>query len=215
MYTCYTQRLRILASFSSWVGWFESYLVKISEDTFSRDVAQLIDSNQVYRAVKGHISWNSRDHMTKMAVTPVYCYKYSFPESNDRWYWILAFSIWAATWQNQQSDCAPSEDSDQPGHPPCLIRVFAVCMKKPWVLSYLLSAQRRLWSDWADAQADPSLRWAHMPHCWFCHEAAHLVFMYLRWFRLAFHFFIQMQNLVPHIVEKKTEYILAAAFSNY
>ena len=27
-------------------------------------------------------------------------------------------SKWAATWQNQQSDCAPSEDSDQPGHPP-------------------------------------------------------------------------------------------------
>ena len=34
--------------------------------------------------------------------------------------------IWAATWQNQQSDSAPSEDSDQPGHPPSLIRVFAV-----------------------------------------------------------------------------------------
>ena len=40
--------------------------------------------------------------------------------------------------------CAPSEDSDQPGHPPSLIRVFAVRMKKAWVLSYLLSAQRRL-----------------------------------------------------------------------
>ena len=37
--------------------------------------------------------------------------------------------------------CTPSEDSDQPGHPPNLIRVFAVRMKKPWVLSYLLSAQ--------------------------------------------------------------------------
>ena len=30
--------------------------------------------------------------------------------------------------------CAPSEDSDQLGHPPSLIRVFAVRMKKPWVL---------------------------------------------------------------------------------
>ena len=57
--------------------------------------------------------------------------------------------------------CVPSEDSDQPGHPPSLIRVFAVHMKKAWVLSYPLSAQRRLWSDWADAQADLSLRWAH------------------------------------------------------
>ena len=40
--------------------------------------------------------------------------------------------------------CAPSEDSDQPGHPHSLIRVFAVHMKKAWVLSYPLSAQQRL-----------------------------------------------------------------------
>ena len=45
---------------------------------------------------------------------------------------------------------APSKDSDQPGHPPSLIRVFAVHMKKQWVLSYPLSTQQRLWSDWAD-----------------------------------------------------------------
>ena len=38
---------------------------------------------------------------------------------------------------------------------------FAVRMKKPWVLSYPLSTQQRLWSDWADAQADLSLHWAH------------------------------------------------------
>ena len=38
--------------------------------------------------------------------------------------------------------------------------VFTVGMKRAWVLSYPLSAQRRLWSDWADAQADLSLRWA-------------------------------------------------------
>ena len=41
--------------------------------------------------------------------------------------------------------------------PPSLIRAFTVRMKKPWVLSYPLSAQRRLWSDWADAQADLSI----------------------------------------------------------
>ena len=46
--------------------------------------------------------------------------------------------------------CAPSEDSDQPGHPSSLIRVFVVRMQKPWDLSYLLSARWRLWSDWAD-----------------------------------------------------------------
>ena len=37
---------------------------------------------------------------------------------------------WAASWQNQQNEFATSEDSDQPGHPPSLIRVFAVRMKK-------------------------------------------------------------------------------------
>ena len=84
----------------------------------------------------------------------------------DFWY-IILLVIWAASWQNQQNACAPSEDSDQPGHPPSLIWVFAMRMKKAWVLSYPLSAQQRHWSDWADAQADLSLRWAHMQHCHF------------------------------------------------
>ena len=70
--------------------------------------------------------------------------------------------------------CAPSEDSDQPGHPPSLIRVFAVRMKKACVLSYQLIAQRRLRSDWANAQADLSLRWAHIPFCWLCHAFTHI-----------------------------------------
>ena len=35
--------------------------------------------------------------------------------------------------------------------------------------------QQRFWLDWADAQADLSLRWAQMSFCWFCNEAAHLL----------------------------------------
>ena len=58
----------------------------------------------------------------------------------------------------------------------CKWSVFAVRMKKAMVLSCPLSAQRRLWSDWADSQADLSLRWAHMPLCWFCHDAAQIMF---------------------------------------
>ena len=34
------------------------------------------------------------------------------------------FIVWATTWQNQQNECVPSEDSDQPGHP--VWSVFAV-----------------------------------------------------------------------------------------
>ena len=40
--------------------------------------------------------------------------------------------------------CAPSEDSDQSGYPPSLIKVFTVRMKKAGVLSYALSTQRSL-----------------------------------------------------------------------
>ena len=71
--------------------------------------------------------------------------------------------------------CADSEDSDQPWHPPSLIRVFSVRMKKAWVISYLLSARRRPWSDWLDAQADLILRWVHSSFCWFCHAVAHVL----------------------------------------
>ena len=37
--------------------------------------------------------------------------------------------------------CAPSEESNQPGPPPSLIRVFAVRMKKHWVFGCPFSAQ--------------------------------------------------------------------------
>ena len=74
--------------------------------------------------------------------------------------------------------CASSDVSDQPGHLPSLIytliRVFTVRMKKAWALSFLLTMQRRLWSDWADAQTDLSLHWAHVPFCWFYHAATHI-----------------------------------------
>ena len=88
-------------------------------------------------------------------------------------YW-LSLKFEPAHGKTYKMACAPSEDSDQPGHPPSLIRIFAVQMKKALVLSYPLSAQGNLSSDWMDAQADLSLRWAHMQFCRFCHALAHL-----------------------------------------
>ena len=73
----------------------------------------------------------------------------------------ISMVIWATTWQNQQCECAPSEDSDQPGHPPSLIRVFAVRSMGSPGPKLSSCGQRRLRSDWADAQAYLSLRWAH------------------------------------------------------
>ena len=97
--------------------------------------------------------------------TPFWTYycmlKYSNFRINVQIIWIIMLApqdkIWAASCQKQQNDCAPCEDSDQPGRMPSLIRVFAVRMKKAthW-------AQRRLWSDWADAQAHLSLCWVHI-----------------------------------------------------
>ena len=42
-------------------------------------------------------------------------------------------------------------------------------------------AQRRLPSAWAsaDAQADLSFHWAHMPYCWFSHAAAHFLLIWV------------------------------------
>ena len=96
----------------------------------------------------------------------------------------LCFIILAATWQNQKNESASSEDSDQPGRPPSLIRVFAVRMKTPWVRSCPLSVQRRLWSDWADAQADLSLRWAH----------THFVGFVMSWLKLICMFAIRISS---------------------
>ena len=44
----------------------------------------------------------------------------------------------------------------------CQTKIYYVCMKKRWALSVLLSAQRRLWSDWVYDQADQSLHWTHI-----------------------------------------------------
>ena len=74
---------------------------------------------------------------------------------------LIRCHIWAASWQNKQNGmCAQrrlrsaSAQSDQ-----------SLCCPHEESLGPSLSAQLRLWSDWADAQADLSLRWAN--------EAAH------------------------------------------
>ena len=62
--------------------------------------------------------------------------------------------------QTNKMTCAPSEDSDQPGHLPSLIRVFAVRS----VGSYEPKPsdwQRRCWLEWGDALSDLSLCWVH------------------------------------------------------
>ena len=68
--------------------------------------------------------------------------------------------------------------------------VFSVHMKKAWVLSYLLSTQWRLWSDWADAQADLSLHWAH----------SHFVGFVMRSLKHQPHLFLWSVGEIPTII---------------
>ena len=82
-------------------------------------------------------------------------------------------SIWATSRQNQQNDCAPSEDSDQPGHPPSLMRVFPCAQ---WVAkdpSFLHADSED--SDQTERMANLSLCRAHRSFCWFCRAAAQLL----------------------------------------
>ena len=71
--------------------------------------------------------------------------------------------------------CAPSEDSDQPGHLANLIRVFAMRSMVSHGLHASSCGQRRLSEDWADSQAGLSLRWAHKSFGWFCRAAAQII----------------------------------------
>ena len=85
------------------------------------------------------------------------------------------FQLWSFSFEPRHDKtnnmaCVPGEDSDQPGHSPSLIRVFAVCMKKHWVLGYPLSAQRRLirlgrWPCWSESSLGTQ------SFCWFWHVA--------------------------------------------
>ena len=76
--------------------------------------------------------------------------------------------------KTNKTACAPSEDSDQPGHPPSLIRVFRSALNGKlrtqlffmWTAKTLIRLGRCL--------ADLSLFWGHRSFCWFCHAAAHL-----------------------------------------
>ena len=79
---------------------------------------------------------------------------------------------WATSWQNLQNVCAPSKDSDQPGHPPNLI--------SPLCTQWVAKDPSFLHADSKDTDQTGRmprlicLSWAHMPFCCFCHEAAQI-----------------------------------------
>ena len=75
----------------------------------------------------------------------------------------------------EQTDVRPAK-TDQTGHLPNLLRIFAMHSMGSQGLKVFSARHRRLWSDWADTQADLSLCWAHTSFCWFWHAAVQLFF---------------------------------------
>ena len=104
-----------------------------------------------------------------------HCYKIIFPWQSSVNVITLNICFEPPPDKANKVACAPSEDSDQPGHPPSLIRVFTVRMKKAWALSYPFSAQRKLirlggCPGWSESSLGAQ------SFCWFCHEAAQIIF---------------------------------------
>ena len=98
--------------------------------------------------------------------------------------WFLKwfqYKNWAAAWQNQQNDMCvqrrlrtawASAQSDQSMHCPPEAKLVPKLPIERTAKTLIRLGGRRLWSDWADAQADLSLRWAQSSFCWFSHETA-------------------------------------------
>ena len=108
--------------------------------------------------------------------------------------------------KTNKMNCAPSEYSDQHGHPPSLIRVFSVRMKKPWVLSYPLSAQWRLWSEWAGMM--PRLIWV------FAGCTGHFAGFVMLWLLLIKHKISEKWARVQHNMQNGVELIRRVSGNN-
>ena len=66
-----------------------------------------------------------------------------------------------------------SNDSAQPVHPPSMTFLVYPSLDSLEAVEDTCD-QRILWSDCADAQADPSLCWSHKSYCRFCRKLAQM-----------------------------------------
>ena len=57
-----------------------------------------------------------------------------------------------------------------------------------------LHADSKDWLNWAEAQAELSLRWAHMPFCWFYHEMAHIIMRFTKQ-KYVFRVYVENEDL--------------------
>ena len=138
------QNFKPHSSFCSWAGQFESDLVGNSR----RHVFSWLGSHEIIRYANPQTCTFPYDHLESS------CQEERTLESQHD--------------KTNKMTWAPSEDSDQPGHPPSLIRVLALHLMGSWGPKVSSCWQRRFWSVWAEAQADLNLRWAHRSFCLTC-----------------------------------------------
>ena len=113
--------------------------------------------------------------LSQRSLHELWCIMYMSCDMTKLTKWVCTQQRLRSAWASAQSD-----------------RVFTVRMKKMGVLSYPLSSQRRLWSDWVDAQADLSLCWAHSHFVCF----VMLRLNYVHW-PILFRWFLQSLCLLP------------------
>ena len=91
----------------------------------------------------------------------------------------FTLSHWKTTMPNEPwhevSNSLTSVDSDEPVQPPFKLRTSKRCSVSSLTLIEYSSDEQRLLSDCANAQADLSLCWSHIPHCWKSHLLAQIV----------------------------------------
>ena len=112
-----------------------------------------------YQVCSLHVLWH---HLTSKQHRPSKQHRSGFIQI---WPWTNTDCIFEPSHdKTNKMTCLPSEDSDQPGHLPSLIRVFAVRMKKAWFLSYLLTHSE----DFDQTGRMPRLIWVFAGHT--CHS---------------------------------------------
>ena len=132
-----------------------SFKVRFMQATLSWDSSYWFDSQSSLSAKFISLIWSLRLIWISFH-HPLFGFSFEWAMSCQN---LFVMYKWA-TWQNQQNECGPSEDSDQPGHHPVWSESL-LCAQ--WVAKdpRFLHADSEDWSDWEDAQANLSLRWAH------------------------------------------------------
>ena len=69
--------------------------------------------------INGTVYTMEQNPMKGLKSVEIELYKIPYGEEKNVYHIAEMMTIWAATQQNQQSDCVPSKDSDQPGHLRC------------------------------------------------------------------------------------------------